>query len=100
MPLAAPTMLAVQAIEVVGMVGDAAATPVLIAQLEDGNPYVRHAAVQALSAIGTAASIPALERIQQTDPATIPLDASSRRQVRLRSAAATALASIRARHPA
>jgi HEAT repeat protein len=98
-PPAAPTMLHVQAIEVVGTIGDATATPVLIGQLTDGNAYVRYAAVQALGAVGTPASIPALERIQQTDPATVVVDSTGRRQARLRSAAATALAAIRARYP-
>jgi HEAT repeat protein len=99
MPPAAPTMLHVQAIEVLGMIGDATATPALVAHLDDGNAYVRYAAVQALGAVGTAASIPALEHIQQIDPATVVVDSTGRRQARLRAAAATALASIRARHP-
>ncbi|HET7075937.1 MAG TPA: HEAT repeat domain-containing protein [Chloroflexia bacterium] len=99
MPPAAPTMLHVQAIEVVGALGDATATPVLVGQLDDGNAYVRYAAVQALGAAGTPESIPALERIQQTDPATVVVDSTGRRQARLRSAAAMTLAAIRARYP-
>jgi HEAT repeat protein len=92
-------MLHVQAIEVVGALGDATATPILVGQLDDGNAYVRYAAVQALGAAGTPESIPALERIQQTDPATVVVDSTGRRQARLRSAAAMALAAIRARYP-
>jgi HEAT repeat protein len=99
MPPAAPTMLRLQAIEVMGVIGDATATPILVDQLADANAYVRYAVVQALGAVGTPASIPALERVQQTDPATIAVDSTGRRQARLRSAAATALAAIRARYP-
>ncbi len=73
-------------------------TPRLVAYLDDAAPAVRHAAVQALSAVGDAAAIPALERVQQADDAAIPAPGRAGGQrTRLRSAAAEAITRIRAR---
>ena len=80
-----------------GSVGDAAATPALVALLDDANPYVRHAAITSLATIGDASAIPALERVQQTDPASVAVDYSGMQQVRLRSVAADAIRRIRER---
>lgn len=83
--------------EVIVQVGDALCAPVLLPHLGDKNPSVRYAAIRALGAVGDESVIPALERIQQRDHATVPADMRGMQYVRLRNVAAEAIAAIRAR---
>lgn len=104
-PAAAQDALIKQAaLEVIAAVEDPSElsffTPRLVTCLDDRSPYVRHAAVAALGAVGDTDAIPALERIQQTDEGTV--ETASRagvQRARLRSAAAEALSRIRSRYP-
>jgi HEAT repeat protein len=98
MSLGGPALLRSEIARIIGQVGDAGAAPALVELLGDGNPYVRLAAIQALGAVGDTSVIPALEHIQQTDPASIQVDLGGMQRVRLRSAAVEAIQHIRERH--
>ena len=98
--------LVCMACRVAGRLGGPGMAPVLLALLDDGNPHIRHAAIEALGAAGDSTAIPRLEELQQSDDASVPLEEPEQvggifmagmRLVSLRVAAADAIRRIHRR---
>jgi HEAT repeat protein len=98
--------LVCMACRVAGRLGGPCMAPVLLTLLDDGNPHIRHAALEALGAVADSTAIPRLEELQQSDDASVPLEEPEQvggifmagmRLVSLRVAAADAIRRIHRR---
>jgi HEAT repeat protein len=89
-------MVQIELIEALGNLSDERVEAALVALLKHANPYVRFACIQALSQDGTRESLPALVVIQLHDEHSVNTHQDFN-YVSLRSAAATAIHTIRAR---
>ncbi len=103
----APDLVCI-ACRVAGRLGGPGMASMLLALLDDGNPHIRHAAIEALGAVADGMAIPRLEELQQSDDASVSLEEPERvggmaiagmRLISLRVAAADAVRRIRRRHP-
>lgn len=98
--------LVCKACQIIARLGDDGMASLLLALLDDGNPFIRHAAIVALGAVADGRVIPRLQEIQQSDTASIPVEEpqhiggitmAGMRLVALRSAAADAVRRIQRR---
>jgi HEAT repeat protein len=106
-PEADPTpALVCLACQVIAQLGGPDMAPMLLALLDDGNPHIRYAAVEALGAVADGTAIRRLQALQQSDDASIPVEEpqslggmhlAGMRLVALRAAAAEAVRRIRGR---